>query len=136
MTHRRLRWLYVVLILVNIPAGLATRWYRSSFPTIVAEYGGDVLAASCIFFGVRFLLIKKPLWQVALWAYLVCILIETAQLYQAPWIVKFRSIPIVAIFLGRGFLWSDWLCYAVGVLIGWGIAVFSEKVFCFSNKKT
>jgi hypothetical protein len=29
--------------------------------------------------------------------------------------------------LGFGFLWSDWLCYAIGVLIGWGIATFAEK---------
>lgn len=127
MTQVRKRWLYVALILVNIPAGLASRWYGKYLPALVAEYGGDVLAASCIFFGVRFLLIQKPLWQVVLWAYLICITIETAQLYRAPWIVKFRAIPIVEIFLGQGFLWSDWICYAVGVLMGWGIAATVDR---------
>ena len=78
MTHVRKRWLYFLLILVNIPAGLATRWYGQYMPALVTKYGGDVLAASYIFFDIRFLLIKKSLWKVALWAYLVCILIETA----------------------------------------------------------
>ena len=127
MTHiRKKRWLYLILILVNIPAGLATRWYGQHLPVLVAKYGGDVLAASCIFFGLRFLLIKRILWQVAVWAYLICILIETAQLYQAPWAMQFRNIPAVGIILGHGFLWSDWICYTVGVLLGWGIGEIVE----------
>jgi hypothetical protein len=133
MTHIRKRWLYFLLILVNIPAGLATRWYRQYIPTLIAKYGGDVLAASCIFFGIRFLLIKKALWKVALWAYLVCIIIETAQLYQASWAVEFRNIPAVGILLGHGFLWSDWICYAVGVLIGWAIGEISERLIVKSE---
>lgn len=127
MTHVRKRWFYLLFIFVNIPAGLATRWYPQYMPALVATYGGDVLAATCIFFGTRFLLIQKRLWQVAVWAYLVCILIETAQLYQAPWAVQFRNIQVVGILLGHGFLWSDWVCYAAGVLIGWGIGQIVES---------
>lgn len=123
------RWLYFAFILVNIPAGLATRWYADSFPKLVAEYGGDVLSATCIFFGIRFLLVEKPLWKVAAWTYFICVLIELQQLYQAPWAVAFRNIQIIGILLGHGFLWSDLVCYAAGVLIGWAIAIIAESIF-------
>ncbi len=129
MIARNKRWLYAVLIFINIPLGLATRWRPQYFPELIDIYGGDVFAASCIFFGCRFLLAKRVLWKVALISYAVCVLIEIQQLYQSPWAVKFRNITIVGIFLGHGFLWSDIVCYAVGVLIGYGIAILTEYLF-------
>lgn len=129
MTAPGKHWLYAILILINIPLGLATRWQPQYFPPLIDEYGGDVFAASCIFFGCRFLYVKQVLWKIATVSYAVCILIEIQQLYQAPWAVKFRNIAIVGIFLGHGFLWSDIICYAAGTLIGFLIAASIEKVF-------
>ena len=113
------RWLYAVLILLTIPLGLATRWQQQYFPPLINKYGGDVLAATCIFFGCRFICVKWSLAGVALLAYAVSVLDELQQLYQAPWAVKFRDITVVGILLGHGFLWSDLMCYAVGTVIGW-----------------
>ncbi len=127
MTQAHRRWLYVALILVNIPVGLATRRYGQHMPALIAEYGGDALYASCLFFVMRLLLIQRNLWTVAIRTYLICVLIELQQLYQAPWAIKFRNIPLVGLILGHGFLWSDLVCYAVGVLIGWGLAVLIES---------
>jgi len=115
------------LIALNVPAGLATRTYGRSLPALVAEYGGDVLSASCILFGLRFVWPKLALWRIAMLAYLVCIAIETSQLYQAPWIVHLRHTPPFGILLGYGFLWSDWVCYAVGVAIGYAIGVVADQ---------
>jgi len=119
MTVRNKRWLYAVLIIITIPLGLATRWQQQYFPLLIDKYGGDVLAATCIFFGCRFLCIRWSLPKVACLSYLVSVLIEIQQLYQAPWAVQFRKITVVGILLGHGFLWSDMVCYAVGTLIGW-----------------
>lgn len=123
------RWLYAVLVLLTIPLGLATRWKQQYFPVLINEYGGDVFAATCIFFGCRFLCVRWPLWKVALLGYLVSVLIEVQQLYQAPWAVKFRHITVVGILLGHGFLWSDIVCYAVGILIGTLISAILERLF-------
>ena len=122
------RWLYFVLILLTIPAGIGTRNPYIALPALVRTYGGDVLAATCIYFGVRFWATAKPLWKVALIAYLICIAIETLQLYQAPWIVKVRHTYPFGILLGYGFLWSDWLCYAVGVVLGVLVSVVTERL--------
>jgi hypothetical protein len=127
MTHIRKRAIYFALILVNIPAGLATRKYGNYLPQLVAQYGGDTLYASLIFFGLRLLIVEKKLWQIALWAYAVCVLIEVQQLYRAPWAVQLRKITIIRLIFGEGFLWSDLVCYAVGVFIGWLIATLLKN---------
>lgn len=127
MTHIRKRAFYFALILVNIPAGLATRWYGSYMPHLIAEYGGDVLYASLIFFGLRMIIVQTKLWQIALWAYTFCVLIELQQLYRTPWIVQLRKSAVGKLILGEGFLWSDLVCYGVGVFIGWMIALTIES---------
>ena len=121
------RLLYVLLVVITIPAGLLSRNRSLDLPYLYSTYGGDVLSATCIFFGVRFLATKTTLYKIALYSYLICIAIETLQLYHAPWIEKIRHTPPFGILLGYGFLWSDWICYAVGVLIAWIIAYFLEK---------
>ena len=123
----RPRWWYFVLILINVPAGLASRSYGRHLPRLVATYGGDVLAASCILFGLRFLRPGTPLWRIALYNYLVCVAIETSQLYHAPWIERVRHTPPFGLLLGYGFLWSDWVCYAVGTLLGAAICACLER---------
>lgn len=118
MTATGKRWLYAILVLITIPLGLATRWRQQYFPFFINEYGGDVLAATCIFFGCRFMCATWQLPKVALLAFFVSVLDEIQQLYQAPWAVKFRDITVVGILLGHGFLWSDIVCYAAGTIIG------------------
>ena len=44
--------------------------------------------------------------------------IEFSQIYHAPWIDDIRATTLGALLLGAGFLWSDLVCYAVGVAIG------------------
>jgi hypothetical protein len=121
------RWIYLLLILFNIPLGLATRWAPQYFPEIIRIYGGDVFSATCIFFGIRLLYPIKPLWKIALINYIVCIAIEVQQLYQAEWAVRFRNTP-AGIILGHGFLWSDCVCYAVGTVIAFVVAWLIEKI--------
>ncbi len=127
MTTSKKRWIYLILILINIPVGLASRKYAVHLPYLLSRYGGDVFAASCIFFGVRFLFPKTTLFKIAIASYLVCIAIETLQLYQAPWIQKIRHTPPFGILLGYGFLWSDWICYLAGTLLALLIAYLVEK---------
>lgn len=128
MNPTQKRWLCAFLIFLNIPLGLATRWYSQYFPSFIQIYGGDIFAASCIYFGVRFLFPKWSLLNVLLLSYGLCVLDELQQLYQAPWAVQFRNITVVGILLGHGFLWSDLVCYAVGVLLGVIVSFLLENL--------
>ena len=44
--------------------------------------------------------------------------IEISQLYHAPWIDSIRATTLGGLILGFGFLWSDLICYTVGIVIG------------------
>jgi hypothetical protein len=60
------------------------------------------------------------------WCFGISVLVETSQLYHAPWIDTVRSTFLGAVILGSGFLWSDLACYFVGTAGGlavdwWGV---------------
>ena len=44
--------------------------------------------------------------------------IEVSQLYHAPWLDRIRYTSLGGLVLGYGFLWSDIICYTVGLAIG------------------
>ena len=54
----------------------------------------------------------------AVTAGLFSLTVELSQLYHAPWIDELRQIRLAALLLGQGFLWSDLMCYVVGVGVG------------------
>jgi hypothetical protein len=50
--------------------------------------------------------------------------IEVTQLYKAPWINAIRNATLRALALSSGFLWSDLLAYALGVLVAFVVRLF------------
>jgi hypothetical protein len=125
MLKRRI--VYVILFLLTIPIGLATRKQPQWFYKPIAEYGGDILWATLFFFFFRFFFPAKKLGQIALYTYAFAVAIEVSQLYHAPWIDTIRVTFLGKMILGFGFLWSDIVCYGIGVLLGWILATFVEK---------
>jgi hypothetical protein len=45
-------------------------------------------------------------------------MVEISQLYHAPWIDSIRQTALGGLVLGFGFLWTDLVCYSVGIFIG------------------
>lgn len=116
--YKRLPWFGLFILI--IPIGLLTRHYPAIFP----NFAGDILYATCAFFCARFLFAHPPLWKVALGAFIFCICIELQQLYRAPWIIHLRHTFPFGLILGYDFLYSDCLCYLIGVLLGYLPAQF------------
>jgi hypothetical protein len=114
---KRSRIVYALLIIVVIALGLASRAkaLQPFLPTFISEYAGDTLYAVMIFFGLAFLRPQISTLRLAGVALSVCVLIELSQLYHAPWLDAIRHTRIGGLILGFGFLWSDLLCYVVGV---------------------
>jgi hypothetical protein len=75
---------------------------------------------------------STQLWKVVLYSYLLTVSIEVSELYHAPWIDNIRRTFLGKMLLGWGFLWSDLLCYACGIVIAWGIATIADH---FSSTK-
>lgn len=64
------------------------------------------------------LFLYKPVKTSVIAGVIFSFAIEFSQLYQAPWINEVRHTLFGRLVLGEGFLWSDLLCYLVGIGMG------------------
>ena len=105
-------------MLIVIGLGLGSRWYASYLPLFIASYAGDTLWALQVFLLVGFLFPVQSTIKVAVIAITFAFFIEITQLYHPPWLDEIRHYRLAGLILGYGFLWSDLLCYSVGVMLG------------------
>lgn len=110
---RNPRIIYAVLGVLIILLGLLSRRI-----TFIPAFTGDLLWATMIFFIVRFVLFRASFSLITIISLLVCYLVELSQLYQSGWINQIRQTTFGRLVLGQGFLWSDLIAYAVGILLG------------------
>lgn len=113
----RSRLIAVALLLLTIGLGLASRRYRAELPEFIGAYAGDALWATMVFWLASIALPRARTTTLAAIAYGVSFTVELSQLYHAPWIDAIRATRLGALALGHGFLWSDLVCYAVGVAL-------------------
>lgn len=116
-TINRSRLVYGVLLICVLGMGLLSRHYFTDI-VFVQRYAGDVLWALMVFVGFALLFTRWPTRVVALAAILFSYSIEISQLYHAPWIDGLRNTRLGGLVLGFSFLWSDLLCYSLGVAMG------------------
>jgi hypothetical protein len=121
----RNRYIYSLLLLVTIASGLASRLFSGILPHWVQLYLGDMLWAFMVFLLFGFFFQKKSTLRVAIAALVFSYCIEISQLYHASWIDTLRAYPLGGLILGFGFLWSDLVCYTIGV----GFGYMMEKIF-------
>lgn len=125
------RWIYLAITFIIILAGLASRKYSGILPVFIAEYAGDTLWAAMVYFGLRFLFPSIPIIKAATVSLLFSYCIEISQLYQADWANAIRSTTLGALIFGHGFLWSDIICYTVGILLSATIDYRNNKSYRF-----
>lgn len=111
--------------------GIGSRKFAGQLPLFIAEYSGDTLWALMIFLMFGFLFAKYSTARIALFAFIFSFGIEFSQLYQADWLNALRSTKFGGLILGYGFLWSDLLCYSIGIITG----VCLEKIFFEKKSK-
>lgn len=121
--RRRPVWLWFGLIGLACALGIGSRRFGDRLPAFVAAYAGDALWALAAFLGIGLAWRRASTWAVAMAALGVSFGVEVSQLYRAPWIDAVRGTTVGALLLGHGFLWSDLVCYVVGVMAGVGIEV-------------
>jgi hypothetical protein len=108
-------------MLIVIALGLGSRQYAAHLPLFIATYAGDTLWALEVFLTIGFLFPAYQINKVALIALAFAFFIELTQLYHAPWLDDIRHNRLASLILGYGFLWSDLLCYSVGIATGAGV---------------
>ena len=114
----RTRFVYIIAATVVLVTGLASRRYRGQLPAFLSDYAGDTLWALMLFLLVSTLLAGRPIVARAAISLALAFLVEISQLYHAPWIDSIRQTTLGGLVLGFGFLWTDLVCYSVGIAIG------------------
>jgi hypothetical protein len=100
-----------------VAVGLATRVDSIPLPALVKSYGGDTLWAVLVFLLLAIAMPRRSALSLAVVAMIVAFGVEVLQLYQAPWLTAIRSTLPGRLVLGQGFLFSDLLCYTVGICL-------------------
>ncbi|NOV02133.1 ribosomal maturation YjgA family protein [Paenibacillus planticolens] len=118
---------YAAAIVITIVLGLSSRRYSSELPDVISDNAGDILWASMVYFGFRFILLKRKLvWAVCL-GIIFSFGIEFSQLYQAQWLVEIRRTVVGSLILGRGFLTIDLFRNVIGIAIAYGVDKYGFK---------
>lgn len=125
---KRSRPLYFLAACVVAALALGSRRYGARLPQFIALYAGDTLWALMFFILIGFVAARWSGLRVAVATLLLAYAGETSQLYHAPWIDSIRNTWLGGIILGYGFLWSDIVCYTVGVLLGWAMETATGKL--------
>ncbi|HRI21627.1 MAG TPA: DUF2809 domain-containing protein [Panacibacter sp.] len=127
MLKRRI--ICLLLFCFCIWLALATRLHQDWFHPFIVTYGGDTIWAGAFLFLLRIFFTKVSLYKLALIAYSLGVIDELSQLWQTPLLVAIRKTTFGRLMLGVGFVWSDLLCYAVGILMAAAIIFIIEKYF-------
>lgn len=122
--YKRNRIIYGIGIAIVIFSGLSFRYYSNIMPEWIGNYVGDILWGLMVFLCIGFIFKTWSTLKAGLTALLFSFAIEISQLYHSPWIDSIRRTFLGALILGFGFLWSDLICYTIGIMIG----VFIEEV--------
>jgi hypothetical protein len=114
------RFIYFILSFLTIVLGIASRKIVG-----IPLFVGDILYAVLIYFGFRWMFVKsKTAWQICL-PLVFCFAIEIQQLSTAAGLVAIRETTVGHYVLGQGFLWSDLLCYTIGI----GLAYVVDRFY-------
>lgn len=115
---RRSRPLYACLLVGTVALGLASRAFRGSLPFVLGRYAGDTLWAMAVVLVLGIVLPAARTMTLALVAGAIALAVELSQLAHPAWLDEVRRVPGVALLIGYDFVWSDLVCYAVGVTLG------------------
>jgi hypothetical protein len=112
---RRSRITCAALTGATVALGLTSRRSGAVLPDAVRLYVGDALWAAAVYFAAATIWPRARTIQLVIGTLVFSFVIELSQLYHAPWIDDVRRTRVGALVLGFGFLWSDLVCYLVGV---------------------
>jgi glycopeptide antibiotics resistance protein len=118
---------YIIAVIITIILGLASRAFGHLLPLFIAENSGDMLWAMMVYFGIRFLLVRKSLLTAFCLSLLFSFGIEFSQIYQADWINQLRGTLLGALVLGKGYLTIDLIRYSVGIIFAYYLDSLTVK---------
>lgn len=113
--YRKKRIIYLLAVFFIILLGLASRKYSHLLHLLIAQNAGDFLWSMMVYFGFRFIFVRKSSLTAIFLSFWFSFGIEFSQLYQAEWINQIRDTFLGALIFGKGFLLIDLIRYTAGI---------------------
>ncbi len=132
---KKYRLILFSLLLFLIPIGIMSKFYQGFFENWFNNSLGGILYV--IVWITLVLLIQprlNPKW-VSVWVFLATAFIEILQLWHPPFLEAIRSTLIGRLFLGTTFVFSDFIYYAVGCVLGGWILALIKSRFVISQRE-
>lgn len=111
----RRRLVYLLVAIACIAAGLMFRAPALGLPREVAKYGGSILWAAMVYFGLRVLWQRQRVLLTAVIAAVLVALGEATQLISMPGFDQWRETAIGHLIFGRTFAVEDIIAYWIGI---------------------
>ena len=124
---RRNRMFYFVGFVLILALGFTSRLMDHLLTEFLETYLPDTLWGLMVFVGLGMLFTKLKTIRVTMFALLFAYGIECSQLLQNAALIEIRNTTFGGLVLGHGFLWSDLVCYTVGIFIGACVETFIQK---------
>ena len=120
-----------------IAAGLGLRFYghHAGVSAFVVKYGGSALWASMVYFLIALLMPSRAPKQILFIAGLICALVEILRLYHTPALDVVRLTVVGQILFGRIFSFADFIAYAVGLALAFGLDLAAAQKFFLRRAK-
>jgi len=125
----RIRILCIFMIILSSFIGIASRRFAVILPDFIADYAGDTVWAFAAYYLIRFFIPSIKIKLNAIIAYIFSIMIELSQLIHYHWLNRVRSSFVGGLMLGFGFVWTDLICYAAGIIV----AVLTDRYIISRN---
>lgn len=116
---KRNRISYGCILVLVIGIGLCSR-SNLALPFLFEQYAGDVLWATMVYLLLCMIRPSASNIFICITTVVFSFCIEFSQLLTFDWLVYLRTTPLRYL-LGQGFVYSDLLCYVIGVLIALGM---------------
>jgi hypothetical protein len=130
---RNYRLLVLISLLIVIPIGFASKFYRGPFDWWVNDYTGGIWYE---IFWMLVAVVIQPRFDakwVGLIVFSVTSFLEFLQLWHGPFLELIRSTFLGRTLIGSSFSWWDFPYYVIGCLWGWLWLMFLHKISQFKR---
>ena len=107
---------YLGITLLIILLGIVSRKIG-----MIPLFIGDILYAVMIYYLIHSLFLLKQKWVKIIIPLTLCFIIELSQLIDVHWLNFIRNTTLGHYILGQGFLFSDLVCYSIGIILSFSV---------------
>ncbi|MEM9203089.1 MAG: DUF2809 domain-containing protein [Actinomycetota bacterium] len=103
-------------LVATLATGLASRRI-DALPDLIGDHAGDALWTTAVVLGLA-LVFGMGARTAALAGFGISVLVELSQRWKPAWLETLRDNDLVALVIGRGWVWGDLVRYATGAALG------------------